>query len=110
MFRALICSSTRGTVYATISIFCTYYVGWLIAGLEWNQFHSNPVGPVILIYYDARFSTAAVVIGKRLSVVNTFIAFLCTKLKERQFHITTARLYALHFSAPSFVDTSRVLS
>jgi hypothetical protein len=41
MFPALICSSSGGTVYTAVSTFCVYYVGWLLAGLEWN--HSNPV-------------------------------------------------------------------
>jgi hypothetical protein len=30
MFRALICSSSVGTVYTTIGIFCAYYFGWLL--------------------------------------------------------------------------------
>jgi hypothetical protein len=37
MFRALICLSSRGTLYTTIGILCAYYVGWLLAGLEWNS-------------------------------------------------------------------------
>jgi hypothetical protein len=36
MFQALIRSSSGGTVYTAIGIFCVYYVGWLLAGLEWN--------------------------------------------------------------------------
>jgi hypothetical protein len=31
MFRTLICSSSGGTVYTIIGIFCVYYVGWLLA-------------------------------------------------------------------------------
>jgi hypothetical protein len=31
MFRALICSSSGGTVYTTIGIFCACYVGQLLA-------------------------------------------------------------------------------
>jgi hypothetical protein len=46
MFQALICSSSGGTVYTTIGIFCVYYVGWLLAGL-------HLVDPITLIYYDA---------------------------------------------------------
>jgi hypothetical protein len=42
MFRALICSSSRGTAYTTIGAFYAYYVGRLLAGLEWNwQFRSH---------------------------------------------------------------------
>jgi hypothetical protein len=34
MFRVLICMSSGGIVYTAIGIFCVYYVGWLLAGLE----------------------------------------------------------------------------
>jgi hypothetical protein len=37
MFRALISSSSGGTVYTAIGIFCAYYVGWLVAGLECSK-------------------------------------------------------------------------
>jgi hypothetical protein len=36
MFRAPVCSSSGGTVYTTIGIFCVYYVSWLLVGLGWN--------------------------------------------------------------------------
>jgi hypothetical protein len=38
IFWAPVCSSSGGTVYTTISIFCACYVSWLLAGLEWNQY------------------------------------------------------------------------
>jgi hypothetical protein len=31
MFRAVICSSSGGTVYTTTGIFCVYYVDWMLA-------------------------------------------------------------------------------
>jgi hypothetical protein len=37
IFRALICSSSGVTVCTTTGIFCEYYVGWLLAGLEWKH-------------------------------------------------------------------------
>jgi hypothetical protein len=36
MFKALICSTSGGNVYTTNGIFCAYYEGWLLAGLEWT--------------------------------------------------------------------------
>jgi hypothetical protein len=55
MFPSFIYSSSGGTVYTTNGIFCTYYVGWLLAGLEWNWKQIvHLVGPIILIYYEAR--------------------------------------------------------
>jgi hypothetical protein len=36
MFRAVIFSSSGGTVYTTIVIFCVYYIEWLPAELEWT--------------------------------------------------------------------------
>jgi hypothetical protein len=36
MFQALISSSSGGTVYKGIGVFYAYYVGRLLAGLEWN--------------------------------------------------------------------------
>jgi hypothetical protein len=41
MFQALICSSSRGTVYTAIGIFWACYVGWLLAGLAWNWWWAN---------------------------------------------------------------------
>jgi hypothetical protein len=38
MFPALIFSSSGGTLYTVVGIFCVCYVGWLLAGLEWNWF------------------------------------------------------------------------
>jgi hypothetical protein len=35
MFPALICSSSRGTVYTVGIPYFACYVGWLLAGLEW---------------------------------------------------------------------------
>jgi hypothetical protein len=39
MFQALFYSSSGGTADTTIGIFCAYYVGWRLPGLE---FHTNP--------------------------------------------------------------------
>jgi hypothetical protein len=36
MLRKLICSSSGGTAYEKIGIFCADYVDWLLAGLECN--------------------------------------------------------------------------
>jgi hypothetical protein len=43
MFPSLICSSSGSTVYTSIGIFCAYYVGWLLAGLEYKMYQ--------LLYY-----------------------------------------------------------
>jgi hypothetical protein len=43
MFQALICSSSGGTVYTVVGIFCAYYVSWLLAGLEWNPARTSGV-------------------------------------------------------------------
>jgi hypothetical protein len=37
MFSAFICTSSAGTTYITLGIFCPYYVGCLLAGLGWNS-------------------------------------------------------------------------
>jgi hypothetical protein len=45
-----ICPSSGGTAYTTNGIFCPYYVGWLLSGLEWNYTHTHTQNIPVVVY------------------------------------------------------------
>jgi hypothetical protein len=79
MFRALICSSSGGTVYTAIGIFCVYYVGWLLVGLEWNSV-TGPTGCTICFQFitiNSLYMFRALVCSSSGGTVYTAIGIFC---------------------------------
>jgi hypothetical protein len=69
MFRAVFCSSSGGTVYRAVGIFCVYYVGWE----ELRDLYSSPTIVRVIISRRMRWAGHVARMGERRGVYRILV-------------------------------------